>query len=54
MPELQVMTDQLQLTQALYAIAQESDEAETVKLAMSALTNTETGRNYLAANPFVI
>lgn len=54
MPELDTLTDQLQMTQALYAIAQESDEAETVKLAMSALTNTDTGRQYLAANPFVV
>lgn len=54
MPELEVMTEHLQLTQALYAIAQESEEAETVKLAMSALTNTEAGRAYLAANPFVV
>lgn len=44
-------TDALDLAEALHTIAIESDDAETVRLAISALTNTDTGRRYLAANP---
>lgn len=52
MPQDTVMlTDQLVLVQALHNIAQESDDSEDIRMAMSALTNTEAGRTYLAHNP---
>jgi hypothetical protein len=40
------------LTQALVAIAHESEEAEIVRLAVSALTNTQAGLDYLRVHPF--
>jgi hypothetical protein len=52
MPEaIDMLTDQLVLVQALHNIASESDDAEDIRMAMSALTNTEAGRTYLATNP---
>ena len=52
--QTELLTEQLQLVQALVNIAQESEEAETVRLAMAALMNTEAGRTYMAQNPMVI
>lgn len=37
--------------QALHTIANESGDAEVVRISMAALTGTETGKNYLLANP---
>jgi hypothetical protein len=44
-------TDALDLAEALHTILRETEEAETARVAISALTNTDTGRRYLAANP---
>lgn len=46
------LQEQLILTQALFAVAHESEEAEIVRLAMSALVNTQAGLDYLHVHPF--
>ena len=47
----EMMSDSLVLVEALYNIVHESQEAETVRSAVFALTNTESGRAYLRAHP---
>lgn len=54
MPELDVMTETLVHVTALHNIACESDDAEVVRTAMSALSNTEAGRRYMALNPIFV
>lgn len=44
--------EQLVLIEAIFAIAHESNDAEIVRLAMSALVNTSAGLTYLSAHPF--
>lgn len=39
------------LLSALHDIANESNDAESVRSAMSALTNTKVGNTFLRANP---
>jgi hypothetical protein len=46
------LSEQLILIEALFAIAHESNEAEMVRVAMAALTNTQAGLTYLSAHPF--
>lgn len=46
-----MMQDQLRFLEALYEILNSSEEAETVRVAVSALTATEAGRAFLTANP---
>lgn len=49
--------DQQQLlimTQALYEIVQSSGDVEMIRIALSALTNTEAGMSYLRVNPIKI
>lgn len=46
-----LVSDSLVLVEALYAIAHESEEAETVRLAIAALTNTASGMSYLRTHP---
>ena len=41
------------LLEALHEIACTSEEAETVRVAVSALTGTSQGREYLAKNPLM-
>ena len=48
------LSEQLVLVQALMAIAHESDEAEIVRVAFSAILNTQVGLTYLQAHPFTI
>jgi hypothetical protein len=43
--------DAISLAEALHTILGETDEAETVRVAVSALQGTKTGRDYLEANP---
>lgn len=47
----QVMSDQRTLISALHTIASETEDVEDMRLAMSALTNTEAGRTFLSAHP---
>ena len=42
------------LMQALWNIAQTSDDAETVRIAVAALTGTESGQAYIRAHPMVL
>lgn len=46
--------DQMTLVEGLYQVVMESDEGETVRIALSALTNTESGRAYLEMNPITL
>lgn len=50
----QTMTDSLILVEGLYDIALDSTDADTVRIAMSALQRTEAGRVYLLENPIVV
>lgn len=47
----QVTSENIQLLDALATIISESTDAEVIRIAVGAITNTETGRNYLLANP---
>lgn len=47
----QVRAENLSLCSALHTIIGESNDAEVVRISMAALTGTETGKNYLTANP---
>lgn len=47
----QLMQDNLRFTEAMYEIACSSDDAETVRIAMAALTGTPSGMAFLTANP---
>lgn len=51
MPNLKDRADTDVLLHALYAIATESDDVESTRIAMVALYETDTGRAFLAANP---
>lgn len=49
-----MMGEQLVMIQALWEIAQTSGDAETVRMAISALTRTDTGMTYIRANPMIL
>lgn len=49
-----MMSEQLRMLEALHQIAMESGDAETVRVAMVALTSTEAGLRYLRANPLIL
>jgi hypothetical protein len=40
--------------EALWNIAQTSDDAETVRIAVAALTGTEAGQAYIRVHPMVL
>lgn len=42
------------LLQSLYEIVCDSDEADIVRKALSALTSTSAGRQYLEMNPITV
>lgn len=46
--------EQLIMMEALFTIVHESNEAEIVRLAMSALCNTSAGLTYLSAHPLTV
>ena len=48
---IQMQQDVLRLVETLHEIATTSNEAETVRHAMSALTGTQAGLNFLVAQP---
>lgn len=50
----QTLTDSLVLVEGLYDIASDSEDADTVRMAMGALQRTEAGRMYLEQNPIII
>lgn len=43
--------DAIAMAAALHTILQETDDAEATRVAVAALTGTQTGRDYLKANP---
>lgn len=47
------MSDQLILVQALHQVVCESEEAEVVRIAVGALTNSTVGLQYLSSHPIV-
>lgn len=46
--------EMLVMVQALHEIVSSSSDAETVRLALSALTSTDAGMSYLRTNPVTI
>lgn len=48
------MEFQLLVLQTLYEIVMESDEPEIIRKALSALTATAEGRQYLEMNPITV
>lgn len=46
-----MLENQLLFIETLYRIVCDSEEPDTIRQALSALINTEEGRNYLAMNP---
>lgn len=49
-----MMSENLIMIQALWEIIQVSADAETVRIAMSALTRTDSGMTYIRANPMIL
>lgn len=49
-----MMQDQVVMLEALHNIALSSEDAETVRIAVAALTNTGAGMAYLQANPIIL
>jgi hypothetical protein len=47
-------TETIRLLTALHEIASDSDEGETVRTAMAALTSTTVGLNYIVTHPLVV
>lgn len=45
---------QLRYLEALYAIVCQSDEPETIRMALAALTGTPAGREFLEMNPITV
>jgi hypothetical protein len=43
--------DAITLAAALHAILSETQEGETARIAIAALQGTQTGRDYMVANP---
>lgn len=49
-----MMGDQLRMLEALFEIAQSSQEAEMVRVAMAALTGTSAGLSFLQTHPITL
>lgn len=52
--EATIMEMQLRYLEALYRIVCDSDEPETIRVALAALTGTSAGREYLEMNPITV
>lgn len=52
--DVEEITDTYIMVDKLYEIAMSTDDAEIGRIAMSGLTNTEAGRQYLQANPITV
>lgn len=50
----EMMSEQHTMLAALHEIAMQSEEAETVRIAMSALTGTGSGLRYLHLHPIIL
>lgn len=49
-----ILADQLRYLQALHEVVSDSEEPETIRVALSALTSTNAGIEYLRMNPIKI
>ena len=52
--DLEMLTDQLKLVEALHHIASESTDGDIVRYAMGALISTDAGQAYLSQNPVIV
>lgn len=52
--DVEMLTDQLKLVEALHHIASESTDGDIVRYAMSALVSTDAGKVYLDQNPVMV
>jgi hypothetical protein len=50
----EMMSEQVVMLEALHEVAMSSGDAEMVRVAMSALTRTEAGVNYLRLHPLIL
>jgi hypothetical protein len=53
-PTISMMHDLTQYMEALHSIIETSSDAETVRIALAAMTSTESGRNFFAHNPIIL
>lgn len=49
-----MMGDQLRHLEALYEIVMSSDEPDMVRVAMAALTGTQSGMSFLSSHPITL
>jgi hypothetical protein len=49
-----ILADQLRFLQALHEVVSDSEEPETIRVALSALTSSNAGIEYLRMNPIKI
>lgn len=52
--EVQLMETQLIYLQCLYEVICDSDEPETIRRALAAMTSTDAGIEYLRMNPITL
>lgn len=53
-PLLEMMRDNSTFLEALVSIVETSGDAETVRIAVAAITRTDSGMNHLRQNPFIL
>jgi hypothetical protein len=52
--DVDLLTSQLMLIEALFEIATESTDADIVRRAVAGIQSTEAGRAYMARNPLAV
>jgi hypothetical protein len=50
-PNAKLKAEAISLASALHTVLSETTEGEIARIALAGLTSTETGRDYLVANP---
>jgi hypothetical protein len=53
-PTIEMMRDNTIFLEALVSVIETSADAETVRVAVSAVTRTESGMNHLRMNPIIL
>lgn len=53
-PTIEMMRDNTIFLEALQSVIETSADAETVRIAVSAVTRTESGMNHLRMNPIIL
>jgi hypothetical protein len=53
-PTIEMMRDNTIFLEALTSVIETSADAETVRIAVSAVTRTESGMNHLRMNPIIL